>query len=431
MITIKAPYKGWNILFGSFLCAGVAVGSTSYIFGMFTIPVSAELGLSRADFNNGMIAFMLGMAVMSPLVGHLLDRFSARRLLVVGGVLFGLSLTLLSRMHSVPLMLVCMALPLTFATGACGMISANTVTVRWFLRRRGRALGILALSTSVGGFVMQPLSAILIETLGWRDALLTLGLVGMAVFLAIGLFVLRDRPRGSEPGYDVEFQMGSAAATAAGSPKGVDRVWHKGELFRNRNFWLLAICVGVMFGIDQAVLVSQVPFFQDLGLDLTTAALLVSVKTISAITGKLLIGFLADRVDLRLLFLAVAGCNATLMAIYISQPSVWVLFLSVALLGVAVGGIFPVWTTLMAWLFGSRSYGTVMGFMSIIMQPFAMATLRFIGEVHDRTGSYLPAFGVFIALALTACSLVWLLKPEEGHGGRADATATAGSATSR
>ncbi len=416
MSTIRKPYLGWQILSGSFLCAGVAIGFTSYIFGMFAIPVSTDFGISRANFNNGMIAFMLGMAVMSPLVGHLLDHYSARRLLIMGGFVFGLSLIMISRVHSLPLMLLILALPLTFATGACGIISANTVTVRWFLRRRGRALGILALSTSVGGFVSQPLTALLIESLGWRDALLALGIIASVVFVITGLLFIRDRPRGNEAGYAGEFDTGPKTADAEIDTNSRERVWQKGELFRSRNFWLLAICIGVMFGIDQAVLVSQVPFFQDLGLDLTTAALLVSVKTISAIAGKLLIGFLADRVDLRLLFLAVAGCNATLMAIYISQPSVPVLLFSVALLGVAVGGIFPVWTTLMAWLFGARSYGTVMGFMSIIMQPFAIATLRFIGEIHDRTGTYLPAFGVFIGLALLACALVWLLKPENHQG---------------
>jgi len=417
-VAFSKIYYGWKNMLGSFLCAGVAVGFTSYIFGMFAIPVTEEFGISRADFNNGMIAFMIGTTVMAPIVGHMLDRYSARRLLLIGGVAFGVCMMAISRMQSLWLMLLLIALPLTFAANASGMINANTVTVRWFSRRRGRALGFLALSTSVGGFIIQPLTAVLIESFGWRDALFLIGLLSMLIFLAMGILVIRDRPQGGETGYETEFISGNTTEESAQESHVTtidpeERVWQKGELFRSRNFWLLAICIGIMFGIDQAVLVSQVPFFQDLGFDLTTAAILVSVKTISAIIGKLLIGFLADKVDLRLLFVYVAGCNAVLMTIYISQPSFSVLMVAVALLGVAVGGIMPVWTTLMAWLFGSRSYGTVMGFMSIIMQPFAIVTLRFVGEMHDRSGSYVSAFSVFVGLALFTIALIWLLKPEQ------------------
>lgn len=412
MVSSTSPtyYTGWKNLFASFICAALAIGLTSYIFGLFALPVSEELGISRASYNNGMIALMVGMAIVSPVVGHMLDGFSARKLLLIGGVTFGASLILISQLHTIWIMLVILALPLAFAVGSCGMISANTVTVRWFRARRGRALGILALSTSVGGFVFQPLTALLIEQLGWRDALFSLGLLAMAVILAMGCFVLRDRPKGDEPGYNTEFATTSHSESQATSSEA--RVWTKRELLRNRNFWILAICIGILFGIDQAVLVSQVPFFQDLGIDLTTAALLVSVKTISAIAGKLLIGYLADRVDLRLLFVYVAGCNAILMTIYISQPSLWVLFIAVALLGVAIGGVVPMWTTLMAWLFGPNSYGTVMGFMSVICQPFAVVMLRFVGQMYDKTGSYIAPFTTFIFLALTAIVLIWFLKPD-------------------
>lgn len=66
----------------------------------------------------------------------------------------------------------------------------------------------------------------------------------------------------------------------------------------------------------------------------------------------------------------------------------------------------------MAWLFGARSYGTVMGMMAIIMQPFAMIVMRLVGEVHDRTGSYAPAFSVFVVMALIAIGMIYLVRPD-------------------
>lgn len=416
-------YYGWKNLAGSFICAGIAIGFTSYIYGMFAIPVGEEFGISRADYNNGMIAFMVGLVVMSPVVGHMLDNYSVRRMMMTGGVIFSASLLAIASLDNLWIMLLIIALPLTFGTASTGIISANTVTVRWFKNRRGRALGVLALSTSVGGFLIQPLTAVLIENLGWRGALFTLGGISLLAFTVLGARVIRDRPSGSEQGYEEEFSTSQSKAhndsdTVEESVNKVagfetEKAWGKGELFRSRNFWLLSICMGVMFGVDQAVLVSQVPFFQDIGFDLTTAAILVSIKTISAIAGKLMIGFLADRVDLRILFTVVASCNATLMAIYITEPQFWVLATSVALLGVAVGGMMPVWTTMIAWLFGARSYGTVMGMTSVIMQPFAIVTLRFAGTAYDSTGSYTFPFTVFVGLALIAIALAWMVKPPQ------------------
>lgn len=406
-----AFYPGWSVLAGSFVCAAIAVGFSSYIFGMFTVPVTEEFGISRATYNNGMIGLMLGNVLASPLLGRLLDRISARAIFIFSAVMFGVSMVVLSRTSSLPLMLFILTIPLSIATSGCGVLAANTVVVRWFRRRRGRALGVVALSTSVGGFISQPLTAFLIDTFGWRDALLMIGMVPTAILLLIILLAIRSRPSDTLPGYDDEF-LPTASETAEGKTLELERTWTAKQLLCSRNFWLVAGGVGLLFGIDQAVLVSQVPYFQDVGYELQVVGLLVAVKTISAIGGKLLVGYLADKVDLRWVFTYVAGCNALLLSIYILQPSFWLLMLAVALLGVAVGGVFPAWSTIMAWLFGARSYGTVMGMMAIIMQPFAVVAMRFIGEVYDHTGSYVPAFGVFIALALTAIVLISRLRPE-------------------
>ncbi|XAH22387.1 MFS transporter [Xylophilus sp. GW821-FHT01B05] len=413
-------YGGWRVLAGSFFCAAVVVGFTTYIFGMFVMPVTKEFGISRANFNSGMIAFLMGGGLMAPIVGNLLDRYSGRLLSSVGGILFGGSLMLISRVDSLWLMLALIFLPLTFGAATCGVLGANTLVVSWFQRRRGRALGILALSTSFGGFVSQPVTALLIESFGWRDALFLIGLGAVLIFFTVISLTARTRPTTAEAGYADEF----SPSVQVNQPKpGIsqERSWSNRELLRNRNFWFLTIGLALLFGTDQAVLVSQASFFQDTGLDLKTTALLISVKTISAVGGKLAIGFLSDKVNLRLLYAYVAGSNMLLMCIYILQPSFVILLISVALLGVAVGGVFPLWATLIAWLFGGRSYGKVMGTSMIIMQPFAVVALRFIGEVYDRTGSYHLAFGTFIPLVFTSVVLIGMLKPERDDTANAEA----------
>jgi len=92
------------------------------------------------------------------------------------------------------------------------------------------------------------------------------------------------------------------------------------------------------------------------------------------------------------------------------------LLCTVAVLGIAVGGVFPVWTTLISWLFGPRSFGTVMGVMMVITNPLAIIALRAIGMVHDRYDSYVPAFGGFIVIVVIAVILIASLRPPSDGG---------------
>ena len=404
-------YTGWPVLLGVFASAAVAIGFTSYIFGMFAVPVSEEFGLSRAEYNNGFIALMGGVAFAAATVGKLLDRYSARHIMAVAGMLFGLSFIAISKSTSLTLMLFLLAVPIPAGVAACGVVGANTVIVRWFHRRRGRVMGILALSTSVGGFLAQPATGWLISNLGWREALFTLGLIALVLFIVLPLFLIRNNPSVGDQGYAEEFPQQEALNVDDSEEEVSGREWSQLEVLKTHNFWFLALGVGIFFGVDQAILISQVPFFLDSGYSMEVAAMLVSIKTISAICGKLLVGFLTDKFDLRLLFAAVASCNITLLCIYMVQPNFWVLVIALTFLGVAVGGVFPVWTMLVAWLFGTRSYGTVIGMTSIGTQIFAILGARFIGVVYDSFGSYTPAFAIFVGAMVLAIVLVRLTKP--------------------
>ncbi|GAA4948378.1 MFS transporter [Halioxenophilus aromaticivorans] len=404
------------MLAGSFISAAIAIGFTSYIYGMFTVPVTEELGLSRANYNNGFIALSVGIALFSPFTGRLLDQFSPRLLVAFAGTLFGCSIATISILKSPIMMLLLLLLPIAAGVSTCGALGANTITVKWFQSRRGLALGILALSTSVGGLLSQPFTGWLITNLGWRHTLLIIGILCFFVFLFLSMFLIKDKPDPSIYKYEDEFDSNVdskvSAKESTAEPRAItEPTFSYVDILRTKNFWLLTCAIGIFFGVDQSILVSQVPYFLDRGYTLEIAATLVSIKTLSAIGGKLIVGFLADKVDLRSLFTAVALCNISLMSIYILQPSFWILVLFLSLLGVAVGGVFPVWTTSVAWLFGSRSYGTAMGMTAIGTQIFTMLNIRFVGEVYDRTGTYKIAFVVFIGMVAIAILLFRSITP--------------------
>lgn len=400
-------FRGWQIVAAGFVCTMLAIGGTTYTFGLFVSPLSEEFGMSRADVNTGFIFLLVGFALWSPLVGRLLDRLPARLVMSAGAVSFFLGFAGITLAPTPLFMGLAILGPVAFGAIACGALAANTVTSRWFLMRRGRAMGVLAVSTSAGGFVLPPLVAVLLDLQDWRTVLLIQGAVASVLMLLLVQLLVRDRPEsvglapdGADP------QEAAAMAQRMQAAGASDRLWRYGEMLRNRNFWLIGLGVGLLFGADQALLASIIPFGEDAGFSTRRASLVMSCLTFSAIGGKLLIGYLADRIEKRWLFCGVAACHVAFLIVLLSGPSWPVLMVASAVIGVAIGGAYPLWMTLMADCFGSRSFGSVMGAMSIIVMPLSIISVRFIGEVFDRTGNYDPALLAFVGAATVSALLV-------------------------
>src|SRR6056300_640732 len=405
-------YPGWFVHAGLFLCAALVIGSSSYTFGLFVVPVTSELGFDRASIGNGHIALLLGVALLSPLIGRLLDLYSARMVILTGGLSYSLGLFALTVSDNGYILIALIFLPVAYGYTACGTLAVNTVIVRWFQERRGRALGIMAASTSAGGFIMAPFTAAMIDGFDWRLALqINSGIVLTAVILMVALLI-RNHPTTSTAGYADEFPESEENLASDDNASGTQALLYR-DLLRQRNFWLITLAIGLMLFCDQAMVTAQAPFFQDIGIDLPAAALIISCMTASAICGKLFVGYLADRIDLRFVFIGIALVHIALQVLYILQPSYWILLLFATLFGIAIGGVFPAWSTLLAWLFGTENYGTVMGLMTIITKGMAIVGVRMVGEVYDATGSYIPAFYVFIgAAALSVLLALFLRAPE-------------------
>lgn len=419
-------YPGWLVHVGLFICAGLVVGTSTYTFGLYVIPVTQELNMSRADFNNGFICLLLGVALMSPVAGRLLDKLSARMLILAGSVMYAIGLTGLTMTDSGLIMMFLILGPIAFGYTACGVLAVNTVVVRWFKRRRGTALGIMAVSTSSGAFVMVPITAFVIENFGWRNAMLVNGGITLGIIALMVLLFIRNFPKGTERGYEKEFAVDEVAVESPEEKKEA-RTWTYPELLRNRNFWLFTVAIGLLLGSDQSMVTAQVPYFVDIGIKLEAAAFIVSCMTASAICGKLLVGYLADKIDLRHIFYGVALIHVALQLVYLAQPGYWTLLALATVLGVAIGGVYPVWSTTLAWLFGTHNFGTVMGLMTIIVKGISIVAVRMVGEIYDATGTYVPAFVVFMGAVVVSMILMSMIRPQT-HSNAAVAPGSAAEA---
>ena len=403
----RLPYRGWLVVAAGFACAMLTVGATIYSFTFFVPVLVDEFALNYAQANIGIMTLLVGMMIWSPFVGQLIDRLPIRLTICIGAVLFGGGFVMLATATSLTMMMIAAAGPIAFGMVASGAIAANAITARWFRRRRGLAIGIIAVATSFGNAVMSPIAANAIEHFGWRTAILSIG-VGVSVVIAtVALLLMRDRP--------TEAQLIAGGEIVPDAPAGQsaldEPVWTLNALLRERNFWLIMFGCGLMLASDQTLIQTNGPYFKTKGISLVDASWLISVGGISAVIGKLVAGWLADHIDVRKVAAVVAIFHIILLGCYIIWPGYWAMLAAFALIGLAIGGVFPVWTVLTANSFGSRSFGAALGTMALGMQPVSIATLYAVGRVRDTTGNYDLAFYGLLGMVVVAFILISLSRP--------------------
>lgn len=403
-------FYGWWLIAAVFVGEMLAIGSTTYAFGLFVQPLQDEFGISRGDANKGFALLIVGMGLSGPLIGRLLDRRSARRVMAFGAAWMAAGFVAVALAPSLQWMALATMLMIASGAAMIGPLTANTLASRWFERRRGRALGIVAVGTSVGGTLLVPLIAYNIGAYGWRTALLIQAALVFGIAGTLALWVVRDRPQdlGLLPdGENTPATDGQRPpAAAASAPE-----WTPGRLLRHRDFWCIGLSVGLTFAVTQSVLASLVPYAVDAGIDAKKAALLVSSLSVCSILGKLLFGALAERVDKRWLLLAVVGFTLAQLGTLIVQPDfVWLLVIC-GIAGFAIGGELPVWAAIIAERYGPRSFGTVMGLMNPINMICSLTAIGFVGAAYDRSGGYELPFTVFLGVAVASAVMTLLITP--------------------
>lgn len=393
-------YYGWVMVVITALTLAMAMGTTMYAFGLYVLPVSEEFGLSRAEVNTAAIMLNLGMSFSAPFVGKLVDRFSARLIIGISGLVFGLSFVGLALSHSVLLSALILALPMAVSMAGGAAITGNAVVARWFTIYRGRAMSLAAVGLSLGGILITPLVALLIERVEWRQTLMISGVVLAAAFLLLAQLV-RDRPGPN----DIEDANAKAPAPAAHNPASAKPTTAL-EILRSPYFWIIALCTGITVGSAQAVALTLVPLGSSEGLSPAQGAILISIMSLSAFLGKFVLAAIADKVDKHLLLAITIGALAALYLAFLTSHTFILLAACGFGLGACTSALSPVLHLLFADRFGAASFGTATGLGALLVSILAAICMRYAGEVFDRSGGYDLMF-ISFAAALVVVSLIF------------------------
>ncbi len=397
-------FQGWWVVATHFLVMFFATGFYTYALPLVVPPVIEEFGSDASTINSLFSIVMILGAVVSPIAGPLVDRWSARGLLLIGVSALVAALLGLSFVQSDTAFVIVGGVLLGVMGPLCGPMAGSAVISRWFTATRGRALGIAAIGTSIGGFVIPRALGVAMESGGWREGLRGLAIAVAVVTVPLLLFRFWDQPA------DRELEAEAAPAQQGTANVSTDEPMTSGEILKRREFWLFTTGLSLFLACYMGTLANLGKYFSDAGLDSASAASLMSYVAVGGVIGKLGFGYLADRIPLKLGFGAAIVATGAALYILTLQPAYAGFALATFLLGIATGGILPVWNAIVPALFGLQNFGRAMGLMAPATSLVSAPTFLIIGFVRDSAGSYTPVFQGFIGVLLLALLVILPLR---------------------
>ena len=304
-------FYGWVIVGSFFLFNALGQASGTLNFGLFVIPISEELGLSRQMIGWAQTARLWAGGLSGIVIGRWLDRHGPRVPVLVAGVAAVAGLLILSRAQSAGMLFgVLLALGASGWTAPGGGALIATVPVsKWFVRLRGRATGIVQLGLGVGGALLLPLTQSLIGSHGWRSALVTLAWLSAAVLPLTVLLRRQPGDLGLLPDGGPPRRRRSSAAGASrrrAPPADDDPRWTLAAAIRTAAMWKLTGAFAILGFLLGAASVHRVPHWVELGFSPATVSYAFGIDAAVATVTALAAGFVVERLAVR--FVGAISC---------------------------------------------------------------------------------------------------------------------------
>ena len=383
-------YPGWGVLAAAF--TGVMVSFAPivpYTFSLFLDPLHAAFGWKREAMGGAFALAAITVALVSPLIGILLDRFPPRRIILPGIVVFAAGLAALSRLSPHIVQFYVTFFVIGLVANATAQFAYTRTILTWFTSYRGLALALLLTGSGIGSILIPPLTEWMIQHHGWRSGFLLLGGIATLGFPLTALLV-RNRPDAaivpSERHSDASMTVAAALRTGA--------------------FWILAFITILSAFSENALVTNLASILTQHGFLAGTAALALSVRGGAGIVGRLGIGYAIDRVSperIQSLVLALAATGTLIIAL---AGAPWSAFFGAAILGVGLGSEADVGPYLLARYFGRRHFSVLYGLTWTAYAIGGATGPLWIGHLYDRAGAYLPRFIVYLAAVAFAAVIL-------------------------
>ena len=392
-------FYGWWVVAAASVQGMFGNGVVSSGFSVFFQSIRQELGVSYTAMA---LVFSLARAeggIGGPIVGWLVDKYGARRMILIGGIMGGLGLIALSRATAYwQFVLIFVGLVSVGKTMGMGQ-TLMAVVNQWFIRRKGLAMSTLMTSFAGGGAIVVPLLGLGIATIGWRATLFYAGIFIFFLTLPVA-YVIRSKPEdiGTLPDGDASPAASEGGPALTGPGSGVAPAdFTVRQAIRTSAFWLLLIGLTIRTSSTNAIIIHIFPILEGEGLTEQRAIFFVSAMFFLAIPLRFGLGVARDYLPpRRILFVGMNIAALSLVPLLIFQGTVGVV---IFIIGFAVvEGITSTNWIMVSDYFGRSRFASIMGFMSLFHNIGMVISPLFSGWIRDKTGSYDIVMMTFIPL---------------------------------
>lgn len=375
-------------------------GTQMYLgtIGIFVLPISESTGFSRTTVTGAYSVAAVGMAIGLIIVSQFVDRYAARYILIPGFIGFGASMAAIGLMPAiVPIYLI----PSFFVGffGAATVVPATRAVVSWFDNNRALAVGIITGIIGLGAALGPVLAGALIDAVGWRAAYGVMGLLSATVSVTLVGFFVRARAERHVRGRLVDHTTVDDHDVSLELPGVTFR-----EATRTRQFWAIAIGLGLVGVVVVGLQVHLVPMMTDRGLSASQAASLLVIFGLASLIGRVIGGFVIDRVHATIVGPIVM--LAPIAGMLFLHPPFTSAAIAVAFIGLAFGVEGDLLAILITRYLGTRSFGRIFG---AVQAAFLLGTAfgpLLLGLGYDNLGSYDPVIPVLMGILVVGAILI-------------------------
>lgn len=413
--SLRSPwYAGWTVLAVCLLFQPISFSLPFICFTFFAEQWVAEFGVPRSEIMLATTVPIIVGAAMGPFAGRAFDTLSIRGLVAGGLTALTLGLLLLSAASAAWQVVAIYAAFMSLAMVFAGNLPSQILAARWFPERRGLAMGLASTGFPIGGMVLPPLVAWMLLALGWRQTFVLFAIFCMAVVVPLVLAVVRNEPPA---------RAGAHAHPAkAQGPAADSQEFTVRQILCTRNFWILVLVViPIMTGL-MGFQANLAAYAAERGIATAQAARLLSLMAFVLLGARFIWGYLADRVEHRLLFAVAAAGSAAAYAILAFSQGVVGVGATMLLLGLGSGGLLPLMGASLSYQF-RRSLGRATGLIALFM-PLSSFGAPAVARAQEALGNYAPALVALAAFVLLAGVAALFLKSPRPD--RAPAQARAG-----
>jgi MFS family permease len=413
----------WILVPALWLVYLINMGFPMYGGSVANTYMTDSLHMSRSTLGAGFSLFSLFQGLCGVVVLLFINRSGVRFTLLVGALLILAGALLMSfavtaSWHYVIVYGIVLGLGVGFGT----VLPITTSVTHWFGGKRALAMALVLTAGGIGGLVAAPVIdwVVTSSARGWKEGWELIALAA-ALAAATTLLFVRERPPNPKPQQRAAANglVRAASGPPAAAAKRVYRTetdWEVAEAFKSPELWLFAAGSVAFTAPFMLCVAHSVLHLRDMGVPPSTASMSLGLLTILSIGGRLVAGFLGDRIEPRFIWsvalvLLGLGCLALIRANTLTAIAIYA-----SLVGVGFGAAYVCRPIAIGNYFGTSPFASINGILSSVLTLFSSATPLVGGLVHDRQGSYSLAFvGVAVLAGLGSLCLLLIRRPQESR----------------